>query len=453
MSEQTQDDSTLNKFIEYKELENNTSLFNLSQKLLSNREAIKQEVKQELSKLKEKDSFESDNEESDQSEDSLDFTDDDTQGDESDEDTSDQKEDDSDEQKEDTSKDDKEPTDKEAKDKPKKSNSLESLFEPLRSHRSDYQTALRKFNIPDKKIAFEEQAVAYVKDDVIKVINDFIKHIDSYTRYITTFLTKRVKSITTIDKRLAYLKEYSKSSVKFTNVLVKDSEIVSKILSRDATTLRASLSVMNTFILKSLNLAKGISTNDLDSIPTLAKNSNFVPKEDKVSVYEYDKQLPGYIAVYLMYTHYKGYLDTEFSDYGVNKVKVYAVTDLANTEPLNLNEEKDLNYLINSLLDCNEKLADMITLASQSVSKSKPIVESCKALSYDIEKNSSMKLSEIPFEVYLKQFVLLKYIYDIVSVTIDTYIDFIGGVFSLLDATVEIQMDNYSEIEPTTENS
>ncbi len=427
---------------------------NLSTVLLKERNEIKAQLGKIFSE-KNTQTEESSNEEESSSEeessDELDFNaeedtdkeDKEDKEDSKEEEEKDNKEEDEDKESEE-SKEDKEDKDKEDKDKKEEEKptqeSLRELFTPLKSYLKESLLSLEKFSLNKKKFSLEEQPIAYVRKDVLEVLRNFIFIIDKYHQYNKNLIEKRSQALLDLDKKINYIESYQKNDqVEFTQELIRESSFFSLLLSTDCKNVRDSLRTLNNFYTEALNFFPMLEKNTIDSIPDIAKSIEFKQDEKAQSLYIYKKILPGFNKVYLTFTPYEGYMKTEVDEYQVSRLKVVKVVDLTNLDPIVINNKNDVLYICSIVEEIDSLVSKIIEMLHKENEETIDLLEKVKAINYDVEHRDDLKLSDIPIEGYLKEFLKKKYLFDMASVSLDIYSEFMSALISLLDKSISLK--------------
>jgi hypothetical protein len=416
----------------------------LSQSVSSTLEKQKKEAEASSSSTEEDNSFNSE-EESNSEEDEfsmdedsdLDSEDTDKDKDKKEEEKDKDKEKDSDkeeEKEEDTTK-------KEDKDTDKVSaESMKTLFSPLKKTYSKYLITLESFNLNKKPLSLEEQKVAYVKEDVIKSLNNFVLEMTKYNNHNLNLVEKRSKMIMDMDSKFLIVSEYQKKSmVEYTNELIKDSTILSSVLSTDCKNIRSSVRTLLKFTERMKNLAIVIGKNSFEGVVDAAIVCGFSRSEIDSNLYDYEEVQPGFNKTYMTYVPYSSYLKSNLEEYAISRAKLFKVTDLANLEPILINNKADVQYITSTMSEVNNNVSQIVTILSKATEDLAPLQDKVKACIYDVEKSQDLKLAELPIDDYIKKFLTLKYLFDASNVTLDIYSEVTTTLLTVLDKSVNLK--------------
>ena len=417
---------------------------NLSTVLLKERNEIKAQLGKIFSEKNTQTEESANEEESSSEEESSDELDFDIEEDTDKEDKEDSKEENKEDKKSEEFKEDKEDKDKEDEDKKEEEKptqeSLRELFTPLKNYLKESLLSLEKFSLNKKKFSLEEQPIAYVRKDVLEVLRNFIFIIDKYHQYNKNLIEKRSQALLDLDKKINYIESYQKNDqVEYTQELIRESSFFSLLLSTDCKNVRDSLRTLNNFYAEVLNFFPMLEKNTIDSIPDIAKSIDFKQDEKAQSLYVYKKILPGFNKVYLTFSPYEGYMKTEVDEYQVSRLKVVKVVDLTNLDPIVINNKNDVLYICSIVEEIDSLVSKIIEMLHKENEETIDLLEKVKAINYDVEHRDDLKLSDIPIEGYLKEFLKKKYLFDMASVSLDIYSEFMSALISLLDKSISLK--------------
>lgn len=431
--------------------------------ILKQKKELQAKVEEEFKKSTEE-STSDDSEEEEEPDDTDDETTEDEEGDDKDsdkEDEEDDKEDDGDDDDDIDSmmgselNDDDPKEDKDDKKDEKEEVSEEGFFEDIKRTHKLYLDNLRKFSLESHAIEEDKQPIVYVKESVIKALNNILKATEGYVENNSTFIRTASEATKKINERLIIFKKFvEEEQYEFTEILIDDKDILKTMSVPGKNKPREMSNLLikykNNIDSAVMNLVK----NRFDLISDSFENNEFDKADDDVTTktidLTYNKMLPGFNQISVTLGQYKNYLEVKVADYSFYKTEVMRTEDLYNLPSVSINDERDIEYLIENLGTLLVGAAGSADSVSNVIGEFSKLVEKVKGLIYDVNEDKFENLAQVGIDGIVKDFIKFKLAIEAYYITYNVLIDYITGLMSLVNASVQLTEEGSSD-EPKDE--
>jgi len=314
---------------------------------------------------------------------------------------------------------------------------LSNIFAPIRDHYTYYSTALETFNLSAKKLALEEQPIVYVKEAVEKSLNNLVTLANSYIDNNTTFAEKIAGSVKELNEKLTIFRQFVENEkFHFTNKLINDKDILSNVSCPGKSDITETARILLNYVEDSTKANALVINNEFNKLSSGYTTSNFQQEEGDLV---YKTALPGFNIIRLHLEPYVNYLKTDIQEYQYYKLKVLKTEDLYNLEAITISEDRE----INRLLDTVDKLLVNISLTTDNLKDINThftkFIDDIKVIIFDIEKDKYKDLASIDIDSKVQDFIKFKLVIESSYININTMIEYMTSVMSVLNICVELK--------------
>lgn len=314
--------------------------------------------------------------------------------------------------------------------------SLSSLFTPIKNKYADYCVALESMNLSDQKKPPEQQPVAYVKDEVLVSLNKLISLAGSYVTNNEAGISGASEGIKKLSEQLTIYQQYhDKDKLHFTSKLVSKDDVKTALSVNEKSDLRETSGILAKYYEATVPLIDKLLSNSLEELPSVLKTSGFAQEADTV---DYKVILPGFYRVSASFTPFTNYLDTDYENYQIFRLKTFKLQDLYKLPHIAMNEDKDFLAVMdkaNSIIMSVGLCIDNLKTINDSY---KGFIEKLKATVYEIEKGEKEKLTDLDLDEKMKDFIKYKLVAELYTLNISMGIEFLTSLVSALTVLADI---------------
>ena len=182
-------------------------------------------------------------------------------------------------------------------------------------------------------------------------------------------------------------------------------------------------------------LINKLLTNKLEDIPSALLTSDF---QEEGGTIDYKAVLPGFYKVSAAFTPFTNYMETDYENYQIFRLKTLKLQDLYKLDHIALNEDKDLIAILDradSIIMAVGMTIDNLKTINDTY---KTFIDKLKATVYEIEKGEKEKLSDLDLDEKMKDFIKYKLVTELYSLNISMGIDFLTSLVSAFTVLVEL---------------
>lgn len=313
---------------------------------------------------------------------------------------------------------------------------FENVFEPIKKVRRNYLSTLKTYSLEAMAVDVADQPVAYVKESVNKSLNGLVllasKYIDNNKQYVSTVS----KSIKDINERITVFKEFVEAKkYSFTDQLLTDKDILSKMGIPGKSDIRSTSRTLMAYLDNTIKATAVMVNNPFEALSDAFGTAGFKSQDGD---YIYQSTLPGFSSVRLHIENYNDYLNTNIENFHFYKINVLKTEDLFELEGITVSDDKELLY-ITSILD--KLLVDISTsvdnLNDINTHFSK-FIDEIKVIIYDVEKGTKRNFSELGIDEKLKDFIKFKIAMESYFISIKLAVEYLTGVMSVINICVKL---------------
>lgn len=314
---------------------------------------------------------------------------------------------------------------------------LSNLFSPIEEYKNSYMLSLEEYNLSNKSVDIDKQPIAYVKDSIIKSLNNLIDVADIYINNNKKVVENISSTVKSLNERLTVFSTFvEKGKYSFTNKVVNDKDILSNLCTSSKSEIRDTLRILTKYIDKSNNAINLILNNEFNNIKNYFFNSDFTLNDSDL---EYKEMLPGFNLIRAHIEPYKNYLKTKIKDNQYYSIRVFKAEDLFNLDPIVINEETDLKFIMAGL---NKLLANII-VSTENLSTMNlhftTFIDEIKVIIFDIDKEKYDNFSSIDIDSKIKNFIKFKLAIECYNCNINLMIDYLTSVITSLNESIELR--------------
>ena len=314
---------------------------------------------------------------------------------------------------------------------------LSNIFTPLKKRYDAYRVSLEAYSLESQAKPITAQPVVYVKDSVIESLNNLVQLSGNYIENNQTFIKGITASVKNLNERIAVFKQFvEKKSYHFTNKLVSDKDILSAISIAEKSDLRATLKVLTAYLENSTQATTLAVSNEFDTMSSGYLNSQF-SKEGEDLVYRYT--LPGFNMIRLHLATYKNYISTPIQDFQYYRLKVLKTEDLYNLPAISITEDKELEFVTESLDKLLVSLTVSVDNLSDISSHFTALIDQLKVMIYDVQQDKHKDLAGLDIDSKVKDFIRFKLAIEAYYININLILEFMTSVMSVLNEVVELK--------------
>ncbi len=320
--------------------------------------------------------------------------------------------------------------------KPQKAK-LSNIFQPLIDKHRSYCTALESYGLGGRALAIEEQPVVYVKDAVVKSLNGLVEIANSYIKNNVEFTEGVAKSIKDLNERVTVFTGFVEArKYSFNHKLVTDKDLLKRIACPGKTDIRETVRVLLKFIENS-NKAMSLSlTNRFEDLPAALSQADYVVDGED---YKYKEVIPGFGVARVHLGQYKNYTDVNIEDYHYYKLTVLKTDDLYDLNGIALTEDKELDFIVASF----SKLIAAISLSVDNLNDVtehfKTFIDQLKVMIVDVTSEKVKDLASLKIDDKVKDFIRFKLTMESLFINVNTMIEYMVTVMTVLNTTVELR--------------
>lgn len=314
---------------------------------------------------------------------------------------------------------------------------LSALFAPLSNRYNQYSTALEAFNLGSQKLALEEQPIVYVKEAVAESLNNLVTMANTYISNNNTFVEKNGVAVKEVNEKISIFRQFVENEkYHFTNVLISDKDILANVSCPTKSDVTETARILLNYVEDSTKANALVINNDFNKMSSGYTNQNF---EAEGTDLVYKTVLPGFNIVRLHLEQYRDYIKTNIQEYQYYKLKVLKTEDLYNLEAITITEDRDLNRL----LDILDKLIVNISLTTDNLKDINThftkFIDDIKVIVFDLDKDKFKDLASIDIDSKVKDFIKFKLVIESSYININTMIEFLSTILSVLNQCVELK--------------
>lgn len=314
---------------------------------------------------------------------------------------------------------------------------LSNIFTPLKKRYDAYRVSLEAYSLESQAKPITAQPVVYVKDSVIESLNNLVQLSGNYIENNQTFIKGITASVKNLNERIAVFKQFvEKKSYHFTNKLVSDKDILSAISIAEKSDLRATLKVLTAYLENSTQATTLAVSNEFDTMSSGYLNSQF-SKEGEDLVYRYT--LPGFNMIRLHLATYKNYISTPIQDFQYYRLKVLKTEDLYNLPAISITEDRELEFVTESLDKLLVSLTVSVDNLSDISSHFTALIDQLKVMIYDVQQDKHKDLAGLDIDSKVKDFIRFKLAIEAYYININLILEFMTSVMSVLNEVVELK--------------
>lgn len=332
-----------------------------------------------------------------------------------------------------------EPATESFKNKPERKvtiGNLKTLFAPIGQKYQDYCISLESMNLADQKKPPQEQPVAYVKEEVLKSLNGLISLAGSYVTNNESGIAESSEGIKRLSEQLTVYEQYhGKEKLHFTSKLVSKDDIKTSLSVNEKSDIRETSSILSKYLESTVPLIDKLLTNPLEQFPSVLQTSGFSEATDTI---DYKTILPGFYKVCAAFTPFTNYLETDYENYQIYRLKTFKLQDLYKLNHIALTEDKDFVAVMakaGSVVMSVGLCIDNLKTINDSY---KSFIEKLKATVYEIEKGEKQKLSDLELDEKMKDFIKYKLVAELYTLNISMGIEFLTSLMSAFTILVDI---------------
>lgn len=317
---------------------------------------------------------------------------------------------------------------------------LTSLFNGIKDAYKGYCVTLESMQLDDQKKPIQEQPVAYVKEEVLKALESLIQMAGRYTTSNETGVQKASEGIKKLSEQLTVYKEYhDKDRVSFTAKMVDSDDIKSVLSVPEKSDLRETSGILAKYLESTVSLVNKLLENKLEDIPSVLQTSGFETTSESATTIDYKNILPGFYRLSASFTPFTSYLETDYENYQIYRLKTFKLQDLYKLDHITITEDKEFLAVLgkaDSIIMSVGMSLDNLTLVNQSYAK---FIDTLKALCYEIEKGEKEKLTDLSLDEKMKDFIKYKLVSELYVINISMGIEYLTSLVSALTTMVEIR--------------
>lgn len=342
--------------------------------------------------------------------------------------------------KKDEKKDDKQPAQESFRQKPAKATvkkvTLASVFSPILDSHRRYTQALEMYALEEHSVQPSQQPIVYVKDSVKQALMNLVDLSNTYIQSNETFLKTIGESAKNLNERVTVFKSLvDAKKYQFTHKLVTDKDILANVSVEEESDPRATVKILLAYLADSTQATTLAVSNEFSSLASSYANANYEDAEDD-KVYKHT--LPGFNLIRLHLPVYKNYLNTNLQDYQYYKLKVLKTEDLYKLNAIALTEDKELAYLIGALDKLLAHLAMSVDNLSDITQHFTTLIDQIKVMIYDVEQDKHKSLADLDIDGKVQDFIRFKLAIETHYIDINLIVDYMTGLMSVLNLTVEL---------------
>lgn len=310
------------------------------------------------------------------------------------------------------------------------------LFGGIVPKHNRYIAALEEYNLTPSSSAPTKQTVAYVKEEVLESLKKMTVLANRYTAKNQRQVESGHRAMLNISENLTvYQATREANKLHLTLKIVSDDEVLKQIANPNTTDLKETLGVMSRYLESNTALVIKTLQNELSELPSALIGSGY---REVNGVYVYSKVLPGFIVPQVACSHYEDYLKTKYSDFQAYSQKSYKTQELYNLSGISLDKDTELVTVLEKMssivVQTGMMLDNLMDISNQYVE----LVEKVKATCFDIEQDKVKQLADLDIDSRLKDFIRFKVASELYNSAIDTSVGYLTSVMSALSVLVEM---------------
>lgn len=310
------------------------------------------------------------------------------------------------------------------------------IFNPLKSRYGSYVASLESMNLQSQKKPMGEQPVAYVKEEVLKSLNDLISLAGSYVTNNEEGIKNSTEGIKRLSEQLTIYQQYhDKDKLHFTSKMVSKDDIKTALSVNENSDLRETAGLLAKYFDATVPLVDKLLTNSLEQLPSVLMTSGFKQEADTL---DYKNVLPGFYRVSAFLTPFTTYLETNYENYQIFRLKTFKLQDLYKLNHIALTEDKDFLAIMdraNSIIMSIGLSIDNLKTINDSY---KSFIDKLKATVYEIEKGEIDKLSDLQLDEKMKDFIKYKLVTEMYSLNISMGNEFLTSLVSAMNILADL---------------
>lgn len=313
---------------------------------------------------------------------------------------------------------------------------LKKLFTPIQAKYGAYCVSLESMNLVEKKKPINEQPVAYVKDEVLTSLNSLIGLAGKYVANNVNGIQNASEGVKTLMEQLTIYRQYQQQEkLHFTAQMVSKDDVKTSLSVQENSNVKETSGMLAKYFDITVPLIDKLLANKLEDFPSALQTSGF--KEEGGTI-DYEKILPGFYRISASFTPFTNYLETDYENYQIFRLKTFKLQDLYKLDHIALNEDKDLV----AILDRADSIIMSIGLSIDNLKTLNDaytnFIDKLKAVVYEIEKGEKDKLSDLELDEKMKDFIKYKLVAELYSLNISMGIEFLTSLVSAFTILVEL---------------
>lgn len=313
---------------------------------------------------------------------------------------------------------------------------IASIFTPIKNKYNDYGITLESMNLQSQKKPINEQPVAYVKDEVLSSLNTLIGMAGRYVSNNEGGIQNAAEGVKKLMEQLTIYRQYhQQEKLHFTGTMVSKDDIKTALSVDQNSNIRETSGILAKYLDTTVPLINKLLTNKLEDIPSALTTSDF---QEEGGTIDYKAVLPGFYKVSAAFTPFTNYMETDYENYQIFRLKTLKLQDLYKLDHIALNEDKDLIAILdradNIIMSVGLTIDNLKTINDTY----KTFIDKLKATVYEIEKGEKEKLSDLDLDEKMKDFIKYKLVTELYSLNISMGIDFLTSLVSAFTVLVEL---------------
>lgn len=314
--------------------------------------------------------------------------------------------------------------------------SLKSLFAPISQRYNEYCVSLESMNLSDQKKPPQEQPVAYVKEEVLKSLNGLINLAGRYVTNNESGITESSEGIKRLSEQLTVYEQYhGNEKLHFTSKLVSKDDIKTSLSVNEKSDIRETSAILAKYLESTVPLIDKLLTNPLEQFPSVLQTSGFAEQADSI---DYKTILPGFYKVCAAFTPFTNYLETDYENYQIYRLKTFKLQDLYKLDHIALTEDKDFVAIMAKASSVVMSVGLCIDNLKTINDSYKNFIDKLKATVYEIEKGEKEKLADLDLDGKMKDFIKYKLVAELYTLNISMGIEFLTSLMSAFTILADI---------------
>lgn len=320
---------------------------------------------------------------------------------------------------------------------PKKKKHLKDIFTPIVKEYENYLSGLSQYGMESQATPIEKQPIVYVKESVLESLDNLVEASRVYVENNTNFVKTASDASKELNERLTIFSRFVEAEkYHFTHQLVDDKDILGVVATSNTAEPRDTVKVLLKYV-DNVNQAIIYALgNSYDNLASSFGNADFELKGDNLV---YKTMLPGFNTVQVHLEEYRNYLSTNVQEFEFYKLKVMKTEDLYNLKSIGLTEDKDLEYLVDSMNKLFARLISTVDNVADVTTNFNKLIDEVKVIRYDVEKGNGNDLTKIGIDAKVQDFIRFKLAIEAFYINYNLISDYLVGLFSVLNIVVDLK--------------